>query len=185
MAKEHVFYRAGPTSTELIAAHFKQRAVAFAECDRSAEEMGIDCYVANGSSVVGFRLKPGQSLPPGTRLDRKGLCVPAKKTEEGKKLVARLKALPRIPTIQQLSEELLGSMRLSASEHGGFRFVQCGVVKIGSEDDGSATYFVEMFEGDKPPEDCTPIKKSEYYALVEAEQAKATSSAPPTAGGVE
>jgi hypothetical protein len=163
MSHDRAFYKAGPETAAKVAQFFDEARVAHKAADVFAAEFGAECCVASGSLIVGLQMPADAKTPHGFRRNPGGDCVPNKRTKDGRDIAKRIRDLPRLP---DLSTIVLG-FRIANSDRGGHRIVQCGARTF---KDGAA--YIEMHEGDEPPADCVKVKRSEYYALVEAEDAE-------------
>jgi hypothetical protein len=161
---ESVFYKAGPATTAKVKQFFADDRVTQKAADAFAAEFEAAHCMHNGYRIIGIQMPYGAKTPHGFRKNRQGTCVPNKRTQAGRDLAKQIDALPRVP---DLSDYVLGDRpsRLVEFADGGLRFVQCGAHSF--ED----AVHIEMREGDKPPEDCVPIKRSEHYRRVEAAEA--------------
>lgn len=146
-------------------------------------------YGAGG--VTSAVIKHGAPIPEGWRQNRtaKGcdgvaIMPDAKQKATYKQLKAELEALPRTPDSFQFSSELGfgGYFR-------GMTIMWASMGKIGDAfviaipDMSAAVKESLMQRGGKPPvqfipPDCTPLKHSRYYAMVEAEEEKQRTAAP-------
>lgn len=122
--------------------------------------------------VIGVE-HPSDDIPEGWRRDRdlRSCIVPARRTAAGKKIGERLDRLNR----PDPRKNIPGGMPELAFTRKNPRFLMCGIAL--HDDAVYVTWGEELDEGDARHIDLTVwerIKTSEYYAVLEAEEANAS-----------
>lgn len=127
--------------------------------------------VLNGQAFTGVVIEPGAPLPDGWRRNRdhREWIHPTKRTAAGRKIAARLEALPQPDPRQGLP----GGMPSRCFAAKGMAFMHCGVAEL-----GGCVVVTWSDELEKPsadridPEVWERIPLSQYWAMREAAEAE-------------
>lgn len=153
MSERTVYYLAGEKAAELVRDYAAKRQASIAAHVEFLKSIGArDAYV-NGTFDYAHDVTPPPGLKQYARPKRNRGDWYFDKTPEGCALAQRFAATPKLPRAYELTADLVGGVWLNRTL--GYHIFDDAVVLKGQE-------------GWAAPIDCTPVKASEYWLMVEA-----------------
>jgi hypothetical protein len=174
------YYIAAGRSLEAVE-DYKRKAEAHLEMAHAlVGEIGADGVYRDGNRICGFGFPEGMDLPPGFRWERQGpgkvkIAVPHKGRKEGKAIAARMEEAPH-PHSWDFNIAVLGKPDYFLGPDPFGRGMRTGFVGFEELGDDIVLKVPVPDEGRDPapvPFDATPLKRSDYWARKEAEEASA------------